>query len=44
MEIKFVNFMCEFWEEYDTDQDGFLNKDEFKRFLVAVYFEGEMDD
>lgn len=43
IETKFVTFMSDFWDEYDTDRDGYLNKDEFKRFLVEVYFEGEMD-
>ena len=44
IETKFVTFMSDFWDEYDTDQDGFLNKDEFKRFLVEVYFEGELEE
>ena len=44
IETKFVAFMSDFWDEYDTDQDGFLNKDEFKRFLVEVYFEGELEE
>ena len=30
-----------FWEEYDTDGNGMLDKLEFKKFLDEVYFDDE---
>lgn len=38
---EFIDFMNGFWEEYDTDGNGQLDKHEFKKFLDEVYFEDE---
>ena len=38
---EFIEFMNGFWEEYDTDGNGMLDKLEFKKFLDEVYFDDE---
>ena len=37
----FIKFMNDFWDEYDTDGNGSLDKDEFKQFLQDTYMEDD---
>lgn len=37
----FTKFMNDFWDEYDTDGDGELDRVEFRQFLKDTYFEDE---
>ena len=38
----FTNFMNEFWNEYDTDGNGILDKNEFKIFLNDTILNEEL--
>jgi hypothetical protein len=40
---EFRNFLNEFWDEYDVDKNGELDKDEFLQFLKDTYLD-ENDD
>jgi len=44
MTDKFIGFMNEFWNEYDDDGNGELDKTEFKFFLKDCYQQEEDDD
>jgi len=35
--LRFIKFMNGFWDEYDTDKNGTLEKGEFRRFLEDTY-------
>ena len=42
--LKFIKFMNGFWDEYDTDRNGTLEKAEFRKFLEDTYAEEEEED
>jgi len=39
---EFASFMSEFWDQYDTDKNGILDKQEFRKFIEEVYLDDDM--
>lgn len=40
---EFASFMSDFWDQYDQDGNGQLDKNEFFKFVEDVYFDDDMD-
>jgi Ca2+-binding EF-hand superfamily protein len=44
MTAEFANFMNDFWDQYDVDKNGTLDKQEFRKFVQEVYLDEDMPE